>query len=65
MTTYSVLLKEVQSDPDYGEETFAVDMGHIAAPINRAWASRDVGRELTDEEWEAFRKFPSDLTPIA
>ena len=58
-------LKRLGSDPAYGDPDFAVDMGHIAAHLNRAWARRGIARELTDEEWEAFRNFPGDLTPIA
>jgi hypothetical protein len=50
---------------DYDETYFQVDMGHIMAHLNRAWSSRNHPRELTDEEWEAFREYPKDLQPIA
>ncbi len=58
-------IKRLSSDPGYGGEDFAVDMGHIAAHLNRSWARRNLDRDLTDEEFEAFRDFPRDLTPIA
>ena len=58
-------LKRLRSDVGYAEAEFAVDMGHIAAHLNRAWARRNIERDLTDYEWESSRNFPTDLTPIA
>ena len=46
-------------------ERLRVDMGHILAHLNRAWARRNCTRDLTDEEWDAFREYPQDLRPIA
>jgi hypothetical protein len=59
------LVKKITSDPTYDEESYAIDLGHVMAHLNRAWASRNVRRELTNQEWEDFREFPSDLRPIA
>ena len=59
------LIKEIGSDPDYGEESFAIDLGHVVAHLNRSWTRRNISRVLTDQEWDDFRKFPSDLRPIA
>jgi hypothetical protein len=47
------------------ENVFRVDMGHVMAHLNRAWARRNIGRELTNSEWEALREYPEDLKPIA
>ncbi len=47
------------------ENVFRVDMGHVMAHLNRPWARRNMGRELTNSEWEALREYPEDLKPIA
>jgi hypothetical protein len=59
------LISRLESAPDYDEEWFRVDMGHLMAHLNRAWARRNHTRALTDEEWEQFREYPQDLRPIA
>lgn len=59
------LVSQMTTDPGFSESRLAVDIGHIMAHLNRAWARRDHTRELTDEEWEAFREYPQDLRPIA
>jgi len=59
------LVSEMMTDTDFGESRFAVDMGHVMAHLNRAWARRNHTRELTDAEWETFREYPQDLRPIA
>jgi hypothetical protein len=45
--------------PEYDEEGFRVDMGHLIAHLNRAWARRNCARPLTDEVWERFREHSS------
>jgi hypothetical protein len=59
------LISKLGSEPDDDEEQFRVDMGHLMAHLNRAWARRNCARALTDEEWEQFREYPQDLPPIA
>jgi len=59
------LIREMNSDPAYDEARLRVDMGHIAAHINRAWTRRNHPDDLTGEQWEASRGYPSDLEPIA
>lgn len=61
----SNLLDGITQDPGYDESQYRVDLGHVMAHLNRAWARRNITRELTDDEWNAFRAFPQDLTPIA
>lgn len=59
------LIEKLAIDHDYDESCFRVDMGHVMAHLNRAWASRNIPREITEEEWERFREYASDLPPIA
>lgn len=47
------------------ENVFRVDMGHVIAHLNRASARRNMGRELTNSEWETLQEYPEDLKPIA
>jgi hypothetical protein len=59
------LISEMMTDTEYDESRLRVDLGHIVAHLNRAWARRNFTRDLTDEEWDAFREYPQDLRPIA
>jgi hypothetical protein len=59
------LISEMMTDTEYDESRLRVDLGHIVAHLNRAWARRNLTRDLTDEEWDAFREYPQDLRPIA
>ena|ERR1700722_2872877 len=45
-------LKDIVNDSSYDEQTFAVQLGHVMAHLNRAWARRNFTRELTDTEWD-------------
>ncbi|MEM9760008.1 MAG: hypothetical protein AAF933_12280 [Pseudomonadota bacterium] len=46
-------------------EAYSIDVAHIYAHLNRAWNTKDIPREVTDEEWEQGRAFPNDLEPLA
>jgi hypothetical protein len=59
------LLKEITTDPDYGEENFRVDLGHVLAHVHRAWNFRNSPDNVTTEDWEAGRSAPPDLEPLA
>jgi hypothetical protein len=59
------LISKLGSASEYDEEWLRVDMGHLMAHLNHAWARRNCARSLTDEEWEQFREYPQDLRPIA
>ena len=59
------LVKQISTDSAYGEPELRVDLGHVLAHLNRAWNSRNAKTELTSEQWEAFRAFPTDLEPVA
>ena len=55
------LIVTMTSEREYDESCFRVDMGHIVAHLNRAWARRSCDRDLTDEEWEVFRGISEGL----
>jgi hypothetical protein len=55
------LIEKLAIDHDYDESSFRVDMEHVAAHLNRAWASRNIPRDITEEEWARFRDHRSDL----
>ena len=59
------LIDKLAVGQNYDESRFRVDMGHVMAHLNRAWARRNVERQLTDAEWEEFREYQRDLPPIA
>ena len=59
------LIAALAAESDYDESRLRVDLGHVMAHLNRAWARRNIPRDLTDEEWESFREYPKDLQPIA
>ena len=59
------LIDLISKDPEYGDEELQIDLGHVLAHLNRAWNSRHVERVLTDDERNAFRRFPNDLEPLA
>ena len=46
------------------EVDFGVYVGHIYAHLNRVWNSRNLDRQLADEEWSVFSQFPSDIRPV-
>ena len=58
------LIRQIASDPGYGEEDFRVDLGHVYAHLNLAWHSRNVQEGLSDEEREVAVRFPTDLSPV-
>ncbi len=59
------LIKEMQGDGKIDVESYAVDIAHVYAHLNRAWNSREFEGELSEEQWEKCRSFPNDLEPIA
>ena len=58
------LIKEVESEEEYGEEELKIDLGHIYAHLNRAWNSRNSVEGTTKENWEAMSEFPKNVEPI-
>ena len=59
------LIEKLVAERDYDESRLRIDLGHVMAHLNRSWAQRNSIRDMTDEEFEAFREYPQDLRPIA
>jgi len=59
------LIKAISSDPEYSEECYRVDLGHVLAHLNRAWLRRFKHENMTDQEWDDVKEYPADLRPIA
>ena len=59
------LMADMQSDPDYDQANYTVDMQHIYWHINSAWNGRDFDSSksaLTAERFDTFIQFPADLS---
>jgi hypothetical protein len=53
------------SDGRIDDEAFAAQIGHAYAHLNRIWHRRnDPGDEISDENWEQFSRFPTDIDPV-
>lgn len=59
------LIADLHGDSEYEEANLRIDLGHVLAHLNRAWARRNVVDDLTESEWDRAREFPTDLQPIA
>ena len=59
------LISEMNRDGKIDVESYAVDVAHIYAHLNRAWNTRNITDDVTEEQWEEGRSFPSDLEPLA
>ncbi|RUL75965.1 hypothetical protein [Dyella choica] len=56
------LIKDIEQTPDYDEDAFRIDLGHVYAHLNRAW--RRSAKAVADDDWELASQFPDDLSPI-
>ena len=59
------LVRELVETGRCDEADLRVHLGHVFAHLNRAWNSRSLSGEITDELWSAYSAFPADLDPIA
>lgn len=57
------LVKEIEQTPDYDQDSFRIDLGHVYAHLNRAW-SQSKGDTQEVIGWDAASAFPADLTPV-
>jgi hypothetical protein len=59
------LVREVESDSDYDDGQFEVDLNHVYHHVNTAWNARNVTAERIDassaEDFKRWRQFPDDL----
>ena len=58
------LLKLLADDPDYSEEEFRVELGHVYAHLNRSCFRRNLPEDFPSSEWDSASKYPSDLDPV-
>ena len=59
------LISGMTRDGQIDIESYAIDVAHIYAHLNRAWNTRNVSGEITEEQWEEGRSYPTDLEPLA
>lgn len=59
------LAKQIVAAGYIDDRDFEVQIGHAYAHLNRIWHRRnDQSEEITDENWDAFRRFPTDIEPV-
>ena len=60
------LLKDANSEAEYGEEEFRVDMAHAFMHLNRAWHCRNATSTQHDDNaiWDKWAQYPTDLDPL-
>lgn len=58
-------IREIEQDPDYNFGEYIVAMTHLYHHINTAWNAKDATPEQADrcseEDFERWRQFPSDI----
>ena len=64
----AALIEAMNEQEDYDEAEFRIDLGHVFAHLNRAWHRRNVSEEAratnpSDETWDEWSQFPTDLNP--
>lgn len=59
------LINEMKNEGKIDVESYAVDISHIYAHLNRAWNSREFKGEMSEKEWEKYQMYPNDLEPLA
>ncbi|MCC6487677.1 MAG: hypothetical protein IT364_09270 [Candidatus Hydrogenedentes bacterium] len=59
----SELINEMSRAGSIEDSTFAVDLGHIYAHLNRVWHAHDQNHEMSEEQRITFSQFPVDLDP--
>ncbi|MEW6356028.1 MAG: hypothetical protein AB1696_06875 [Planctomycetota bacterium] len=59
------LILEIEEDSDYDSAVLIVGMQHIYHHLNTAWNARDESlertRDCSQQDFDAWRQFPSDL----
>jgi hypothetical protein len=55
---------DLETDPEYGPGELVVGMSHLYLHLNTAWNGRDASperhRECSQEDFDAWRKFPDN-----
>ncbi len=59
------MIRSLATEPDYAEAEFSVAMMHLYHHMNTAWNARDASEkqaeECSEEDFNAWGRFPSDL----
>ena len=58
------MIKSLAESAEYSEGELIIELGHVYAHLNRAWCRRNASEDLTEAEWEAASRFPTDLMPV-
>lgn len=59
------LARQMDSEGRIDDQDFAAQIGHAYAHLNRIWHRRnDPADEISDENFGAFSRFPSDIDPV-
>ena len=59
------LISEMTCDGAIDVESYTIHIAHVYAHLNRAWNTRNITGEVTEEQWEEGRSYPTDLEPLA
>jgi len=55
------LIKELEGADEDFDIDFGVQLGHVYGHLNRAWNGRRNTKEIDDDTWEQYTKFPEDI----
>jgi len=58
------LTTDMLNAPEFFEEDFEIQLGHIYAHLNRAWNSRNMAKGVSFEKWDFISQFPNDIKPV-
>ncbi len=62
------MIADLESDTDYDQPEFMVDMSHLYLHLNTAWNARTASAERVENcsqaDFDAWRQFPDDLPMI-
>lgn len=62
------ILKEMETDPEWEIGSFSVGMRHLFHHVNSAWNARHASEtevsECSEDNFEKWRKYPTDLEII-
>ena len=64
----SEMIKEIEEDETYGYGEYTVAMAHLYHHMNTAWNAQDSSderaRACSQQDFEQWSGFPSDLAPL-
>ena len=55
------MLSSMESDPEFDEVNFRIELGHIYTHLNRAWHRRNRPQPIDEAQWIAGSQFPTDI----